>query len=173
MIRFETDRLIIRDMEDPDLDSLLAIYRHEETMKYISSGRFDWTGDELRTKLTDANKNYSSGFGIFAVEIRDTNQFIGEAGLFNSFHDLAKLELGYILNQSFHNQGFGTEVCNGLIKYGFQELGVKTLVARMYAKNTASVRLSEKCGMKLAESGQTLSGAKFLVYKIEHQGFTK
>lgn len=137
-------------------------------MRFISDGRFDWTDEELEDRYTKINKDYVNGFGIFAVELTETGEVIGEAALFNSFNDPHQLELGYIIDSSFWRKGYGKEVCQGLIDYGFNVLNVKQLIARMYANNTASVMLSEICDMTLAHKGRTEKGEVFFRYEIKN-----
>lgn len=59
MIRIETNRLIIRDVEESDFDILLPIYNKKENMQFISSGRYDWNKAELIEKYQKINKDYA------------------------------------------------------------------------------------------------------------------
>lgn len=167
MIIIETDRLKIRFIVDEDIEALLKIYNKPENMQYISKGKFTWTGSELFEKYKRLNKNYESGIGIFAVELKNKKEIIGEAGLFNSFGNSEKLELGYIIDSPFWKKGFGQEICEGLIDYSFDKLFAKKLIARMYTENINSVNLSRKCGMKEIESGIAENGKRFLTFEIE------
>jgi ribosomal-protein-alanine N-acetyltransferase len=168
MIRFQTDRLIIRDIQAEDMDFLLEIYRRQENMKFISDGRCEWSKEQLTEKYEKCNVNYASGFGIFTVCLIETNTVIGEAGLFDSFDDTDKLESGYILDAVYWRQGFGKEICNGLIQYCFNNLRISTVISRMYAENVGSVILSERCGMKRVNAGETNDGRKFYEYEISN-----
>jgi len=166
MIRFQTDRLIVRDISKEDIDPLLKIYEKKENMKFISDGRYGWSKEQLTEKYEKCNKNYNLGFGIFTICLKDTTGIIGEVGLFDSFGDPKKLESGYILDNIYWGQGFGKELCNGLIKYSFNELKIEKFISRMYAENIASVRLSEQCGMKRIETGETIDGRAWYEYEI-------
>ena len=121
MIHFETERLVIKEITiEEELKALLAIYTQEENMKYIQSGRYDWTLQELKARYKATNETgYPEGYGVFVVKMRGENNIIGEAGLFNSFSDPGKMEVGYIIDQAYWNKGYGTEVCQGLIDYAF------------------------------------------------------
>lgn len=167
MLRFKTARLNIRDVEESDFNNLLRIYNRKENMQYVSDGNYRWAKEELVAKYRKFSQHIKDGYGIFAVESKDTNQIIGEAGLFNSFDDLSVLELGYIIDFAFWQQGYGTEICQGLIDYAFSTLKTERLIARMYAANQASVLVSEKCGMKRVKIGFTSDGQEFLEYAIK------
>ncbi len=165
-IIIETPRLWIKEIKNSDLDYLLKIYNNSQNMIFIPNSDFKWTKEKLKEKYDKINKDYKNGFGIFAVQIKDTDFIIGEAGLFNSFQDLKYLELGYILDNKFWRKGYGSEICNSLIDYGFKKLNLYKITARMFKQNIASVKLSERCGMSLTKKGQTDKGEYFYEYEI-------
>ncbi|MCD8193905.1 MAG: GNAT family N-acetyltransferase, partial [Tannerellaceae bacterium] len=165
-IRFRTERLIIRDTTAQDYPFLHKIYTDPVAMRFISSGRYDWTLEEIRNKYARENINYPSGYGLFTIQPAGTPEVIGEAGLFNSFGNPAILELGYILDPRWWGKGYGKEVCRGLIDYCRDRLHVHKVVARMYAANHASVQLSEAVGMSRVEQGTTPDGKEFYRYEM-------
>ncbi|MCW3787414.1 GNAT family N-acetyltransferase [Plebeiibacterium sediminum] len=168
----KTNRLLIRRIEKDDIGILLKIYNKEENMRYISSGRYDWSYAELEEKYTQINVNHKMGIGIFTVELKETNEIIGEAGLFNSFDIPNILELGYIIDVLYWNKGFGKEILNGLIDYAFHSLKTKTLIARMYANNIASVKLSETCGMTKIKEELANNNHKVFVYELKNKAYS-
>jgi len=158
-----TPKLGLFTIQKSHLSSLLKIYNSEENMRYISSGKHQWTETELEEKY---NKILSDNGILFAIIELKSHQIIGEAGYFNSFQDSKKLELGYIIDSKYWGKGYGFEVCSALIEYGFNQLNLKEIIARMYADNTGSVRLSEKCGMKHLEEGIAPNQKVFYTYGI-------
>lgn len=167
MILLKTSRLILKTIDEKDISALLEIYTKEENMRFISSGKFDWTYNELLEKYTNINKNYRLGIGIYVVQLKEGGKIIGEAGLFNSFDDLNTLELGYIIDSTWWQKGFGKEICLALMDYAFNKLGSKKLIARMYEDNIVSVRLSESCNMIKIKEECMNNGRKVYVYHIE------
>ncbi len=171
-IIIETQRLWIREVKSDDLNSLLKILNDSKNMIYIPNSDFKWTKEKLKEKYDKINQDYNNGFGIFTVLTKNTDSIIGEAGLFNSFQNLKHLELGYILDNRFWRKGYGSEICNSLIDYGFQKLKLEKLTARMFKQNIASIKLSESCGMSLINEGQTDSGDFFCEFMIENKDKT-
>ncbi len=165
----ETERLYIKHISKSDICQLHKIYNKTENMQFISTGKSDWTINELEDKYNKTNVNYKLGFGVFTIESKEINKIIGEVGLFNSFNDLSKLELGYIIDSKYWRMGFGTESCLGLMNYAFCELQVRTLIARMYSKNLSSIALSEKCDMVRIDSGFTDNGTEYFTYEIKNK----
>lgn len=171
MIRFTTPRLIVRDTEEGDFPALLTIYTSPEAMRYISSGRYDWTLEELTAKYSRLNNRDAESPSLFTVEIKETGEVAGEAGLFDSYDTPSIRELGYILSPGLWGKGYGTEICRGLIDYGFRLPRVEKIIARMYAANQASVRLCEKMQMVRTESGTTDTGRCFYTYELTREDY--
>src|SRR5271154_6121044 len=65
------------------------------------------------------------GYGLFAVERKDNNQFIGYTGLwhptFESFFTPC-IEIGWRLSKANWNQGFAQEAARASLKHGFDDL---------------------------------------------------
>ena len=156
-----TKSLLIREIMPSDINVLLSVYSKEENMKHISNGKYDWTIEELKDKYEKVNTDgYPQGYGIFSV-VAD-GEVIGEAGLFNSFGNKKILELGYILDNKYWNIGYGTEICGGLLDYGFNALGVDKIIARMYPENIGSIRICEKLKFRKVD----VVGAVYCQYEI-------
>lgn len=147
--------------------SMLKLYSSENNMRYVSSGRFQWTMNEIRLKLNHSLTTYQDGYGIFLVEAKGDDICIGEASLFNSFNDKTVLEIGYIIDELWSGVGFGVETCSALIFYAFEKLGVKRLVARVNSKNHGSIKVALKSGMAFKTSGKTNDGKDFQVFEID------
>lgn len=166
MILFETERLIIRPIREDDKLSLLKFHNDPQTMRYISSGKADWSPDELNRKLQLNELLYLVGFGIYAVEQKQTAGVIGEASVFNSFNDHKQPEIGYIIDRSYWNQRYGTEIVSGLLTYCRNILQAKRVIAQMYTDNIYSAHLCEKAGMQLYETVELGEGKRKLCFQL-------
>lgn len=164
---FQTQRLIFKQITHQNLDALLEIYQSPKNMKLVPNAKMDWTKEGLWEKYERLNQNYKNGFGIYIILRKEDQSIIGEAGLYDSFDDEKHLELGYILDHQYWNQSYGTEICEALIDYAFEELKVEKLTARMIKDNIGSKRVSEKCGMRLFKKGISENGYPYLQYQIE------
>ena len=75
----ETERLLLREYTMDDFDALFEIMSDEETMKHYPSP-FD--KERTRGWITWNIENYSKyGFGLWAVVLKETNEFIGDCGI--------------------------------------------------------------------------------------------
>ncbi|WP_040557003.1 GNAT family N-acetyltransferase [Reinekea blandensis] len=55
--------------------------------------------------------------------------------------------LGYWLGVPFWGQGIATEAAREMVRYGFEEFGLTTIVAQHLQANPRSGRVIEKCGL--------------------------
>ena len=162
---FETERLIVRQVLESDIVAMLEFHNEPATMKFISDGKSDWSLDELNDKLKRNEQLYPLGFGIYCVENKLSKEIIGEASVFNSFNNLKQPEIGYILSERFWNQGFGTEVVNGLVSYCTSQLKAECIIARMYSENIYSAQICRNAGMELYEKTELKDGRMRLGYE--------
>ena len=57
-------------------------------------------------------------------------------------------ELGWVLRPSYAGQGYATEAVRELMRYVFEELGIRRIVANCFLDNEPSWRLMERVGMR-------------------------
>jgi len=90
----------------------------------------------------------NENFYDFALVDRQSGKMIGTCG-FTSF-DLQNnsAEVGYVLHPDFWGRGFAKEALLRLMAFGFAELRLHRMTARIMTQNEASKRVAEKCGMR-------------------------
>lgn len=59
------------------------------------------------------------------------------------------MEIGYRIARTYWGNGYATESVNALTKFAFEELQLEKINSSVIDKNSASVRVMEKCGYKL------------------------
>jgi GrpB-like predicted nucleotidyltransferase (UPF0157 family) len=146
----ETKRLILKTTELSDLDNLIALRSDPDVMKYIGKNGAVQTKEEVEKFLTTAIEYQKKhGFGFCSVFGKATGAFIGQAGVFHlSFYDeQPEIEIAYRLHKKFWGKGYATELARALIRWGFQHLPNKRLVALIDPENARSRRVLEKAGM--------------------------
>jgi RimJ/RimL family protein N-acetyltransferase len=147
----ETDRLLLRQFTQADLDNLVELDSDPEVMRWINGGR-PTPRDQLQEDLTWYIGYYSRfpGYGFWAAVEKSSGDFLGWFHFRPNPHEDASLdepELGYRLRKSAWGKGYGTEGSRALIRKGFTELGVRRVVASTDTVNIASRRVMEKSGM--------------------------
>jgi len=120
-LRIETDRLILRPFTMDDIDGAYTMNLDEEVSRYTGDGGVVSREEMERRIVHDVLGDYEKhGFGRLAVELKDTGDFIGFAGL-KFLEDLEEVD-----------------------DLGFNRLGIKKIVAMVLPENEASVHILEK-----------------------------
>ena len=78
---------------------------------------------------------------------KDTNEFIGVAGINLSANRFKLGEIHYGLLPEFWGNGFATEVAQMLIKTGFEHFRLHKVEAGVATENLRSIKVLEKSGM--------------------------
>ena len=145
MPEIETARLYLRQFTPDDLDDLYRIYSDPEIMKYLTGVRSrEATEIAIHTMLKRWEEN---NFGMWAVVHKIDRKMIGRCGL-GFLDNTPEVELGYVLNKLYWNQGLVTEASLASLNYGFEILQLDRIVAIARPENIASQRVIQKVGMK-------------------------
>ena len=143
METLETRRLKLRQWSESDFINLARFYADEDNARYVG-GKKDPDQAWRHMALQIGHWNLK-GFGYWAVDHRDTNEFIGCAGLWQS-PGWPELELGYWLVTEHQGKGYALEACVACIGYAREVLHAKSLVSYIDPRNAPSIRLAKRLG---------------------------
>jgi len=91
------------------------------------------------------------GFGLLAVETKDSKEFIGFVGLsrpsFESYFTPCT-EIGWRLQRSFWGKGLASEAAKEVARHSFYNLKLKEIVSFTSSINIPSIKVMERIGMK-------------------------
>ncbi len=143
----ETARLIIREWRDADLASMTAINQDPKVMEYFPALKSE---DQTRSFI-EGNKALQAreGYCLYAIEIKDTQQFIGFVGLSPVDEKISKsptVEIGWRLASEFWGQGYATEAAQAIMQYAQEKLGITELVSFTTTGNFRSTNLMLRLG---------------------------
>jgi RimJ/RimL family protein N-acetyltransferase len=144
----KTERLILREWRDEDLDALAEMGADPRVMKYFVHTLSREESDQMAARLRGHFDRH--GFGFWAVEATGVAPFVGFVGLgvprFET-HFTPCVEVGWRLAHDYWNRGYATEAARAAVAYGFDELGLSEIVAFTVPSNEPSRRVMEKLGM--------------------------
>jgi RimJ/RimL family protein N-acetyltransferase len=148
MIFLETDRLILRSWQPKDFEPFAKLTSDPRVMEFFPSLLTQEESAENIKLMTERIE--TNGFCFWAAETRATQEFIGFIGL-NVPGIQAPftpcVEIGWRLAYEYWGQGFAPEGAIGCLKYGFEKLKLKEIVAFTPKDNLRSRRVMEKIGM--------------------------
>ncbi len=145
-----TARLVLRPFTKEDVDGLHSILSEEGIMRYFPRSTPP-SRDRVQKLIAKQLSHWEThNFGWWAVEPRADGQsdhtLIGWNGL-QYLPETQEVEVGYLLSKAYWRQGLTTEAGRASLTYGFETLGLKTIIAVVHPENIASQRVIEKLGL--------------------------
>ncbi|MGH3444751.1 MAG: GNAT family N-acetyltransferase [Nocardioidaceae bacterium] len=145
-----TRRLLLRPLAADDTDALVAYRSQPEVCRFVpfEPMNAEAVGEKLhggwsRTGIDDEGQALTLG-----VELAETGQVVGDVMLaLHSTKDQGG-EIGWVFHPDHAGHGYATEAAHALLHLAFDELGLHRVVARVDARNVASLRLAERLGMR-------------------------
>jgi len=151
MQRFDTittGRLILRRWRDEDRAPFAELNGDPETLVYFPSTLSREESDALVDRIERHFEEH--GFGLWALEVRQTGQFIGFAGLAPLREDLrggGGMEIGWRLARPAWHQGYATEAARAARAVAFHGVGLPELWSVTAVLNTPSQAVMRRIGM--------------------------
>ena len=145
----ESKRLIFKEIEYEDLSNIHILHSTPEVDEFSTLGipeNLEETKERVNSMIKpQSNKNRKSY--DWKILIKNTDTFIGLAGMSLSLDKFKLGEIYYELHPNYWGKGYGTEISKELIKTGFDKFHLHKVEAGVATENTKSIRILEKCGM--------------------------
>lgn len=143
---YETERLIVRQLDENDTGAMHAVYGDREAMKFTGG---ILTYEECVGWVKITQRNYAQrGYGMSAVLLKETGEIIGFIGM---IHDKsvenAPPEVKYSFLKSAWGKGIATEATIGMLAYGAKAHNMQRIIATVDGEHKASQRVMQKAGM--------------------------
>ena len=143
----KTDRLILRQWRTDDLDGWAAMNADPAVREYFSEVL---TRDQSAESLAYFRDELAQrGWGWWAVEVIETGEFVGMAGLDPVDEGLPfdGVEIGWRLARSAWGHGYATEAARAVLAFGFETLGLNEILAIAAVGNERSHAVMRRLGM--------------------------
>ena len=143
--------LCLHAFSDEDAETMIALLTNSEVIKTYMVPDFRSSDEEV--KLFERFKELSVSDERFVYGIYLEEKLIG------FINDVeikeTEIELGYVIDPSYKNQGFATEALAAAIKELFAA-GFSVVKTGAFEENAASMRVMEKCGMVRLEQEEEI-----------------
>lgn len=141
-----TENLILRRMEISDAEAVFQFFADSEVVKYHDVEAFE-SVEQAKLLINRLNTRFNNNQGIrWGIARKTNNIIIGTCGYNQWNKERARAEIGYELAKQHWRKGIMTEALQAIIKFGFERIELKKIVARVMVENTASMKLLEKLG---------------------------
>ena len=152
----ETPRLILRGHRLEDLDAMMAIWSDPIVRRYFHA-RPNAREDIWAQLLRHFGCWAALGYGMWAVEEKETGAYVGTAGIFDVKRDLDPAldgipEAGWTIASRCHGKGYATETMRAAFAWADKRHPRQFCIVN--PENIASIRVAEKCGFR--RCGETI-----------------
>ncbi|AFY35817.1 GNAT family N-acetyltransferase [Calothrix sp. PCC 7507] len=155
--QLETQRLILRGWREEDFDAYSEMCGDPEVMRYIGAGKPLSCEESWRNMAMILGHWYLRGYGLWAVEERQSGEMIGRIGCHQP-HGWPGFEIGWTLRRAYWRRGFAIEAARAALNYAFAELQQSHVISLIRPENVASRRVAEKLGEKLTGKMEFMGG---------------
>jgi RimJ/RimL family protein N-acetyltransferase len=143
-----TPRLLLRQWRDDDLPVFAELNADPEAMRYFPARLAREQSDDFASYLraTIAKR----GWGLWAVEVAQSDPFVGFVGLnrprFDA-HFTPAIEIGWRLHRRYWGNGYATEAATEVLTFAFDQLGCPEVVSFTATINEPSLRVMRRLVM--------------------------
>ncbi|MEV4108926.1 GNAT family N-acetyltransferase [Nonomuraea sp. NPDC049695] len=143
-----TQRLIMRRWRDEDREPFAAMNADPEVMEHFPASLTRAESDRMVDKIEAEFDRH--GYGWWALEVRESGEFIGATGLIWPSFDapfLPACEVGWRLARPAWGHGYATEAAREAVRYAFDEAGLDEIISMTAQRNTRSQAVMKRLGM--------------------------
>lgn len=143
-----TERLLLRRWREEDREPFAALNADPAVMEFFPAPLSRRESDALLERIELGFERH--GFGLWALELRESGEFIGFTGLavppFEA-HFTPAVEVGWRLARSAWGRGYATEAARAALAQGFGPAGLEEIVSMTTVRNRRSRAVMERLGM--------------------------
>jgi [ribosomal protein S5]-alanine N-acetyltransferase len=145
----ETERLILRDYTDEDKSALIQNIDDLDVTQWLRVVPYPYTEKDAdwflnhckELALKDPRETYN-----LVLEEKENKVFLGAIGLSEINYFSGTATIGYWLGKKHHRKGYMYEALKEIIRFAFENLGLRRLDIEADSQNEASNGLIKKAG---------------------------
>lgn len=146
-VYIETERLIIRDYKESDLNDMHSLWSDAKTMYYLDDilcRTIEDTTKYLKNGLENADGHY------FCICDKATGNFMGSIGYtITDVTPLGKIvHIGYMMLPKYHRHGYMPEATKTVIEFAFTKDDCVRITTGCIKEHQASYKVMQKAGFR-------------------------
>ena len=142
----ETERLLLRRINENDADEVLALRGNPEIMKYIPRPLAKTKEDALE-HIAMIEDKIINNIGInWGITLKGNDKIIGIIGHYRIQPENHRAEIGYMSLPEYNGKGYITEAIKAVVAYGFDHMNLHSIEAVIDPGNIASEKVLLKNG---------------------------
>jgi ribosomal-protein-serine acetyltransferase len=148
--QIETDRLILRRFNRRDVSSLEEGVRSSlaDLNEWLPWAHMDYTRDDAVAFIRDSIQAWreEKAFDFAIRSQQNPERHLGNISIWQTSRTGRIGEIGYWVRTDLTGRGYATEATRGLMRVGFEHLGLHKITLRIAVGNRGSERVAEKLG---------------------------
>lgn len=171
----ETERLIIRSwIPERDAEQAFVIYNDPEVTHFLGKASLVTSVESQRQRLIDnieRSHRHNNGTGYWAIVEKQTTTIVGTI-ILKQLPDKDGLptqdyEVGWHLRRASWGKGYATEAGRVMLNYGLNVLNLPLIYAVVKPENHASIRVTERLGMKPIGRTNKYYNIELLLFQLD------
>jgi len=147
-MELETERILLRQWQCDDLAVFAEINSDDKAMMHFPALLTRAESDNLALRLMEEIS--TSGWGMWAAELKRTKEYIGFVGLstpLTEFPFSPCVEIGWRLHPRYWGNGYATEASEKSLEFAFQNIALTEVIAMTTVSNLRSVAVMKRLGL--------------------------
>jgi ribosomal-protein-alanine N-acetyltransferase len=175
----ETERLIIRELRETDIEGIFELDSNTEVHKYLGNNPIK-TKEEAINIIQFIKQQYKErGIGRFAVIEKKSGEFIGWSGFklnkgeketLNGFDNF--IDIGYRFIPKYWKKGYGLESAIACLDFGFKTLNYDIIYGAADVENIGSNKILQKIGLQFVNEFE-YKNVKVNWYQLKKENYEK
>lgn len=145
-----SQRLLIRNFKDSDIESFLA-YRNIREVSQYQGWRVPYPREEgmqLINQMKDMNAPKAGHWLQLVIELKEIGEMIGDLGVRVNQEDARQAVIGFTIAPAHWRKGYAVEAITCLLEFLFDDLDLHRVSADCDVENISSSRTLEKAGFR-------------------------
>jgi RimJ/RimL family protein N-acetyltransferase len=167
--------VILREQKREDMQRLVDLRNDLETQAWSVSLPPDFTLEMYQKRYDKREFSFERTDGQFTILIKDSGEYAGLVS-YTDLHPRFSATIGIIVDKKFWGGGVAYDAQEVLLKFLFEELGLRVVRLWTHSGNPRAVKLAEKSGFKVSlrmreaiwKSGQLLDNLNMDLLREEY-----
>ncbi len=149
---FESERLMLRGMEDVDADEVVRWRSDPDVYKFFKNPHMI-TGDEHISWFFNSYMTNQNRFEWICIEKKSLKK-IGVIGIVLNSNNADTAEVSYLLDDKEKHKGYASEAVFKLMEYAASKWSIKRFEAIIHNKNLPSINMVKRMGFEFEGSNE-------------------
>lgn len=143
----EGELVRLREVQEADLPMFVRLRNDLATQAWSRTLPPDYTVEMIRRRYWDRDFSYRRDHGIFVIETKDGGEAVGTVS-YSDVIDRVEATWGLAIEQHFWGSGVALDAADTLLRFLFEELGVRVVRLYTQTENVRAVAAFGKLGFR-------------------------